>query len=59
MDGVGIPQKVGFPCDESVGGRLVASLLDGLDATLNVVRGAAGTVIMIDVPVAGFTDFNG
>ncbi|WP_439123360.1 PAS domain-containing protein [Marivita sp.] len=55
-DGVGIPAKMTFPSSESVGGRLVGSLLDGLDATLNVVRGAAGTVVMIDVPV-GFTDF--
>ena len=57
-DGVGIPRKITFPSSESVGGRLVASLLEGLDATLNTVRGAAGTVIMIDVPV-GFTDFKG
>jgi PAS domain S-box-containing protein len=57
-DGVGIPRKMTFPSSNSVGGRLVSSLLDGLDGTLNVVRGAAGTVIMIDVPV-GFTDFKG
>ena len=54
-DGVGIPKKMAFPPQTSVGGRLVTSLLDGLDATLNVARGAAGTVIMVDVPV-GFTD---
>jgi len=57
-DGVGIPRKLNFPSGEFVGGRLVETLLDGLDASLNVVRGAAGTVIMIDVPV-GFTDFKG
>ena len=57
-DGVGIPSKITFPSAETVGGRLVSSLLEGLDGTLNVVRGAAGTVIMIDVPV-GFTDFKG
>ncbi len=57
-DGVGIPRKMSFPSVNSVGGRLVSSLLEGLDGTLNVVRGAAGTVIMIDVPV-GFTDFKG
>jgi PAS domain S-box-containing protein len=55
-DGVGIPKKLDFPSGHSVGGRLVGSLLEGLEATLNVARGAAGTVIMIDVPV-GFTDF--
>jgi len=54
-DGVGIPGKMSFPSHVSVGGRLVTALLDGLDATLNIVRGAAGTVIMVDVPV-GFTD---
>ncbi len=55
-DGVGIPSKMSFPSDTSVGGRLVQSMLDGLDATINVARGAAGTVVMVDVPV-GFTDF--
>ncbi|HKK97561.1 MAG TPA: PAS domain-containing protein [Marivita sp.] len=54
-DGVGIPGKMSFPSHVSIGGRLVTALLDGLDATLNIVRGAAGTVIMVDVPV-GFTD---
>ena len=54
-DGVGIPGKMSFPSHVSVGGRLVTALLDGLDATLNIARGAAGTVIMVDVPV-GFTD---
>jgi hypothetical protein len=29
----------------------VRGLLNGLDATLNVVRGAAGTVVLLDVPV--------
>lgn len=57
-DGAGIPSKTLFPSSGSVGGRLVSSLLDGLDGTINVVRGAAGTVILIDVPV-GFTDFKG
>ncbi|OSQ51775.1 hypothetical protein MGEO_06995 [Marivita geojedonensis] len=55
-DGVGIPAKKAFPPPDSVGGRLVSALLEGLDATINVARGAAGTVVMIDVPV-GFTDY--
>ncbi len=54
-DGVGLPARVEFPSDKTLGGQLVAELLDGLDATINVARGAAGTVAMIDVPV-GFTD---
>ena len=54
-DGVGMPMAVSWPEGNTVGGRLISSLLDGLDATINVARGAAGTVVMIDVPV-GFTD---
>jgi len=49
-DGEGFPPGVEWPSDKFVGGRLVRSLLDGLDATLNVVRGAAGTVVLLDVP---------
>ncbi|SFD49099.1 PAS domain-containing protein [Roseivivax sediminis] len=50
-DGIGIPRNIDWPSDATRGGRLIASLLDGLDATINVARGAAGTVVMIDVPV--------
>ncbi|MFO6465605.1 PAS domain-containing protein [Jannaschia sp. KMU-145] len=50
-DGVGLPANEPFPNPETVGGRLMATLLDGLEATLTPVRGAAGTVVMIDVPV--------
>lgn len=54
-DGVGIPAAVSWPGTDTLGGRLISSLLEGLDATINVARGAAGTVVMIDVPV-GLTD---
>nr|WP_256474056.1 PAS domain-containing protein [Lutimaribacter sp. EGI FJ00013] len=54
-DGVGLPAGAEFPSDKTLGGQLIKQLLDGLDATINVARGAAGTVVMIDVPV-GFTD---
>ncbi|SLN49967.1 Blue-light-activated histidine kinase 2 [Roseivivax jejudonensis] len=50
-DGVGIPRNIDWPSERTRGGRLTASLLEGLDATINVARGAAGTVVMIDVPV--------
>ncbi len=50
-DGVGIPAKIDWPSAATRGGRLIASLLEGLDATINVARGAAGTVVLIDVPV--------
>jgi PAS domain S-box-containing protein len=54
-DGDGIPRDRDFPDPATVGGRLIQSFLGGLDASLNVVRGAAGTVVMIDVPT-GVTD---
>ncbi|WP_255588405.1 PAS domain-containing protein [Jannaschia pagri] len=54
-DGVGLPQNVPFPDPNTVGGRLIQTLTEGLDATITPVRGAAGTVVMIDVPV-GITD---
>ncbi|MEM7490410.1 MAG: PAS domain-containing protein [Pseudomonadota bacterium] len=50
-DGVGLPSNRPFPDPETVGGRLIDTLTQGLDATITPVRGAAGTVVMIDVPV--------
>ncbi|MEM7766338.1 MAG: PAS domain-containing protein [Pseudomonadota bacterium] len=50
-DGVGLPSNRPFPDPETVGGRLIETLTHGLDATVTPVRGAAGTVVMIDVPV--------
>ncbi|MGB3406578.1 MAG: PAS domain-containing protein [Jannaschia sp.] len=54
-DGIGLPRNAPFPDPETVGGRLIGTLTGGLDATMTPVRGAAGTVVMIDVPV-GMTD---
>lgn len=50
-DGEGLPAGMAWPSEKHAGGRLVRDLLNGLDATLNVVRGAAGTVVLLDVPV--------
>ena len=50
-DGEGMPASIAWPSHTHAGGRLVANLLGGLDATLNLVRGAAGTVVLVDVPV--------
>ncbi|MGB3555340.1 MAG: PAS domain-containing protein [Jannaschia sp.] len=50
-DGVGLPRNVPFPNPATTGGRLIHTLTEGLDATMTPVRGAAGTVVMIDVPV--------
>lgn len=49
-DGVGLAPGAPFPDPATIGGRLVATLADGLDATITPVRGAAGTIVMIDVP---------
>ncbi len=50
-DGRGLPGSQEWPSDSHAGGRLVRDLLSGLDAKLNVVRGAAGVVVLIDVPM--------
>lgn len=49
-DGIGIPKDVEWPDPSSVGGRIISGLIEGLEGTLNLVRGAAGSVITIDVP---------
>ena len=50
-DGVGLPRGTVWPGPATSGGRLVRNLLVGLDASLNLTRGAAGTVVLIDLPV--------
>lgn len=51
-DGVGLPEGVTWPNSEGLGGRIVEGLCDGLQATLKVTRGAVGTIVTLDVPVA-------
>ena len=53
-DGVGIPSDMDWPDAASVGGRIVNGLIEGLEGTLQLGRGAAGSYITIDVP-AGAT----
>jgi len=53
-DGVGIPSKMRWPDTSNVGGRIVSGLIEGLEGTLQLGRGAAGSFITIDVP-AGAT----
>lgn len=53
-DGVGIPASMQWPSPVSMGGRIVSGLIEGLEGTLQLGRGAAGSVITIDVP-AGAT----
>ena len=52
-DGVGIPEGEEWPSTHSMGGRILNGLIEVLDGTLMVGRGAAGTVVTIEVPVGG------
>ncbi len=49
-DGVGLPQDMEWPDATFVGGRIVNGLIEGLEGTLQLNRGAAGSFIAIDVP---------
>ena len=51
-DGVGIPKEVEWPDQKTVGGRIVTGLIEGLEGTLQLGRGAAGSVVTIDVPAS-------
>jgi PAS domain S-box-containing protein len=51
-DGIGIPSKREWPDHTTVGGRIVTGLIEGLEGTLHLTRGAAGSVITIDVPAS-------
>lgn len=51
-DGVGIPPSTDWPDATTVGGRIVNGLIEGLEGTLQLCRGAAGSVITIDVPAS-------
>jgi two-component sensor histidine kinase len=51
-DGVGIAPGVRWPDMESMGGRIVAGLVDGLAARLLVDSGPGGTTVTLDVPDA-------
>ncbi|MCH2163820.1 MAG: PAS domain-containing protein [Marinovum sp.] len=49
-DGVGIAKSVELPSTVSLGGLILTDLLNGLEGSINVVRGAGGTVVNVDVP---------
>ncbi|MFL4470501.1 PAS domain-containing protein [Tateyamaria armeniaca] len=53
-DGVGVPKDMQWPDSRTMGGRIVSGLIEGLEGTLLLGRGAAGSFITIDVP-AGAT----
>lgn len=49
-DGIGISPKIELPSAVSLGGLILHDLLQGLDGSININRGAAGTVVTVDVP---------
>ncbi|MEM6888700.1 MAG: PAS domain-containing protein [Pseudomonadota bacterium] len=51
-DGIGIPGSVEWPSPSTMGGRIVTGLIEGLEGTLHLGRGAAGSFITIDVPAS-------
>ncbi|TNF64487.1 MAG: PAS domain-containing protein [Rhodobacteraceae bacterium] len=52
-DGLGIPKDIQWPNPRTTGGRIITGLIEGLEGTLQLGRGAAGSVITIDVPAGG------
>jgi PAS domain S-box-containing protein len=49
-DGIGIPKSMNWPDTAKVGGRIISGLIEGLEGTIQLSRGAAGSFISIDVP---------
>ncbi len=50
-DGQGLPKGLDWPNRRTTGGRIVMDMVQGLDASLFLSRGAAGTTVTIDIPV--------
>ena len=50
-DGNGIPEGAKWPESGSLGGRIVRSLVSGLEGKLTVGRNATGTLITLDIPL--------
>lgn len=49
-DGLGIPSKMSWPNPSTVGGQIMTGLIEGMEGTLQLGRGAAGSFVTIDVP---------
>ncbi len=50
-DGLGMPEDCEWPEEGNLGAKITRMLVKGLDGTLNVSRGEAGTVISLDIPL--------
>ncbi len=57
-DGVGIPSTSQWPDQTTMGGRMITGLIEGLEGTLQLGRGAAGSVVTIDVPAGATVIFD-
>lgn len=52
-DGVGIPEDIDWPSEGNLGGRIIESLVNGLEGKLDVSAGdVQGTTVTLDVPHA-------
>lgn len=49
-DGIGVPKDLMMPGVRTLGGRIATELIESLEGTLSYMRGAAGTVAIVDVP---------
>ncbi|WP_298972231.1 PAS domain-containing protein [uncultured Roseobacter sp.] len=49
-DGLGIPNSMKWPDPSTAGGRIVTGLIEGMEGTLQLSRGAAGSLFTIEVP---------
>ncbi|WP_187429967.1 Blue-light-activated histidine kinase 2 [Roseobacter fucihabitans] len=49
-DGLGLPGAMAWPDPATVGGQIISGLIEGLEGTLHLRRGAAGSIVTIDVP---------
>lgn len=55
-DGVGMPANINWPDGNSLGGRIVKTLIEGIAGRLSVdSSGGAGTTVTVDVPYQGET----
>ncbi len=52
-DGTGLPEGAPWPAPDTLGGRIVEQLVEGLGGTMRLGRGGIGTVVIVDVPARG------
>ena len=52
-DGVGLPEGRPWPGTDTLGGRIVGQLVEGLGGTVGPARRAEGTLIVVEVPAQG------